>query len=245
MTPFRWKNCFADVQASKHDITIQSYLHEVILPALDALDRRIDALGRSDEPGNVFAQADMRDVLRETKLAFALAVQSIWERQLRAYLRGCATELRPGEPFATKIERAKWKELRKLFRDLREIELEAFPSFDVLDTLHHIGNACRHGEGESAAELSRRCPDFWRTLPPLPGLLPLQVNPHPVATMDIPVDRLRSFVDAIATLWQDAEYIYNESIGGKDPTLEAWLVRARAERKWVPRPLGGVGTTDD
>ena len=46
MTPFRWKNCFADVQASKHDITIQSYFDDVILPALATLDRRIDELGR-------------------------------------------------------------------------------------------------------------------------------------------------------------------------------------------------------
>jgi hypothetical protein len=77
MTPFRWKNCFADVQAGKHDITIRSFLDDVIVPALETLDRRIDELGRSNSPGHEFAQADMEDVLRETKMAFSLSLDPI------------------------------------------------------------------------------------------------------------------------------------------------------------------------
>jgi hypothetical protein len=123
MTPFRWKNCFADVQAGKHDITIRSYLDDVIVPALETLDRRIDELGRSNSPGHEFAQADMEDVLRETKMAFSLSIQSIWERQLRAYLRGCANELRPHAPAVVKVEKADWRDLRKLFHDLRGIAI--------------------------------------------------------------------------------------------------------------------------
>ena len=49
---------------------------------------------------DAFAQADMEDVLKETKMAFSLSIQSIWERQLRGYLRGCAEELRPGDGLA-------------------------------------------------------------------------------------------------------------------------------------------------
>src|SRR3546814_18258276 len=90
----------------------------------------------------------MTDMLRESKLAFGLAIQSIWERQLREYLRGCAGELVPGEPIGAKIERADWKALRKYFRKLRGIELEVFPSFDNLDLLQHLGNACRHRSAE-------------------------------------------------------------------------------------------------
>ena len=112
----------------------------------------------------------MKDMLRESKLAFGLAIQSIWERQLRVYLRGCAGELRPREPIGAKIERASWKDLGKCFRDLRGIDLEAFPSFDILDILQHLGNACRHGEGDSAAELARRCPDLWPTMPLVPPM---------------------------------------------------------------------------
>jgi hypothetical protein len=70
----------------------------VIAPAIRALEEKIAALGRSDIPGDAFAQADMEDVLKETKMAFGLSIQSIWERQLRGYLRGCAEELRRNRP---------------------------------------------------------------------------------------------------------------------------------------------------
>ncbi len=236
MTPFRWKNCFADVQAGKHDITIRSYLDDVIVPALETLDRRIDELGRSNSPGHEFAQADMEDVLRETKIAFSLSIQSIWERQLRAYLRGCANELRPHTPAVVKVEKADWRDLRKLFHDLRGIAIESFPSFDALDILHHLGNACRHGDGRSTVELSQRCPDLWPPIPPLPPEFgPAPSNPPSTAAMNISVDRLRSFVDSIAAFWLDAEYIYNESIERKHSSLEARLVRERAERNWLPK----------
>ncbi|UPJ79479.1 hypothetical protein IVB16_33135 [Bradyrhizobium sp. 183] len=242
MMPFRWKNCSADIEASRHEITIRSYFDDVILPALETLHGRIDELGRSDAPGRGFAQADMQDVLCETKLAFALSIQSIWERQLRAYIRGCARELRPRETTASKVEKANWKDLCKLFRELRGIKLESFPSFDTLDILQHLGNACRHGDGESANKLSQRCPDLWQLSSPLlPGFGSTSASkPAPVAAMDIPVDRLRSFIDAVADFWLDAEYIYNESIDRKHPSLEARLVRERAERRWVPQtPVKG------
>ncbi|MGY3585696.1 hypothetical protein ACVIGB_005249 [Bradyrhizobium sp. USDA 4341] len=236
MTPFRWKNCFADIQASKHDITIRSYLDDVIIPALATLDRRIDELGRSTSPGHEFAQADMQAVLRETKMAFALSIQSIWERQIRGYLRGCANELRPRTSMVSKVENANWKDLRRLFHDLRGIAIESFPSFDALDILHHLGNACRHGDGKSTVELSLRYPDLWPPVTPLPPEFgPPPSNPQPLAAMDIPLNRIRRFVDSIAAFWLDAEYIYNESIERKHPGLEARLVRERQERNWVPQ----------
>jgi hypothetical protein len=65
--------------------------------------------------------------------------------------------------------------------------------------------------------------------------LPHEVNHRTVGTMEVSVERLRGFVEAIVEFWQDAEYIYNESIRSKPPSLEARLVRERAERKWVPQ----------
>lgn len=235
MTPFRWQNCYADVQTYRHDRTLQSYLDDVILPSLKALDRRIEEFEKSEEAWAPFEKSDMQDVLRETKMAFALAVQSVWERQIRAYLSGCAKELRPDDALAAKIERADWKALRKLFRDLRGIQMEAFPSFTALHTLQLLGNASRHGDGTSAIELTKRCPDLWPSL----ALLPSEVATVPlnrtVAAMVVSETRLREFVDAIVEFWQDVEYIYNESIEAKHPSLEAKLVRERVERKWMPK----------
>lgn len=244
VTPFRWKNCYADVAAAKHDLTIRSFFTDVIQPAIRDVEGRIEALGRSDDPVACFEQSDMEDVLAETKLAFCLAVQSVWERQLRAYLSGCATELRPGEGLEAKIERANWQRLCALFRELRGIEIEAFPSYAALDTLHHLGNACRHGDGASAEMLAERFPQWRRPYTPMPPEWGGPADPPrlTVDRMNVPVEQIAGFVEAIAAFWSDHTYIYNESIERKDPHLEAKLARERVERAWRPqaRPDDGL-----
>jgi hypothetical protein len=243
MTPFRWKNCYADVGASKHGIIVRSFFEDVIAPTIRAIEEKIRALGCSDDPVDAFAQADMNDVLQETKMAFSLSVQSIWERQLRGYLGGCAEELCPGKDLAAQAAKGDWKKLCLLFLELRDIRLEAFPSFSELETLHLLGNTCRHGDGPSAVELAKRCPELWRVNPPWPfEEQPLHSEPPRVALMDVPVERLRGFVVAIAAFWDDAEYIYNESIERKHPILEAKLIRERAKRSWRPETVVSGGT---
>lgn len=235
LEPFRWKNCRADVMAWKHGITARLFFDDVISPAIYTIERKIAELGRSDNPSDIFVQADMKDVLRETKMAFSLSVQSVWERQVRSYLRGCAEEIRPGTSLAAQAGKSPWEGLCSLFLDLRGIRLEAFPSFGELETLQLLGNACRHGDGPSAAKLAERCPELWPAYPRKRSKSRLlRCQPPPVTVMDVPVDRLRVFVVAISTFWSDIEYIYNESIECKHPSLEARLVRERAERYWRP-----------
>jgi hypothetical protein len=236
MKVFRWNNCYADVAASKHGVSVQSFFDDVIAPAIRTLEEKIAALGRSDNPGDAVAQADMEDVLKQTKMAFGLSIQSISGRQLRGYLRGCAEELRPSDGLAAQVAKGNWEKLCTLFLELRGIRLDAFPSFAELETLQLLGNACRHGDGPSAVELAKRCPELWRVYPPMPFEdQPPDPGPPPVALMDVPVERLRAFVTAIAAFWDDAEYIYNESIERKHPSLEAKLARERTERSWRPQ----------
>jgi hypothetical protein len=84
---------------------VQSFFDDVVAPTIRAIEEKIIALGRSGNPADAFAQADMKDVLQETKKAFSLSVQSIWEGQLRGYLRSCAEELQLGEDLAAKAAR--------------------------------------------------------------------------------------------------------------------------------------------
>lgn len=238
MTPFRWKNCRADVAACKHGITVQSFFDDVIVPAVDGLEEKIAALSHSEDPSDVFARSDMEDILRETKMAFSLSLQSLWERQLRAYLRGCAQELRPGEGMVERVTKGDWAKLCALFLELRGIALEGFPSFTRLDILQLLGNACRHGDGPSAVELWKRCPDLWPTYSSLFfEHQPNDQGPPPAGTMDVSIVRLHEFVAAIVAFWDDAEYIYNESILRKHPSLVSKLEKERAERSWLPRAL--------
>ncbi len=242
MKPFRWKNCRADIAAARHDRTIQAFYDDVIRPTIEALNSRLANLKQSNDPVAAFEHYDTEEVLSETKKAFALSVQSIWERQLRGYLRGCAEELQPEEGGAKKIDKIReWKDLQKSFRNLRGIGIEEFPSFKMLDTLHYLGSACRHGDGSSATELGKRHPEWW----PEPISFPLPHGfgpPNPpartIASMEIPTECLAGFVSAIVKFWADTTYIYNESIEVKHPQLEAQLVRERAERDWCPQARG-------
>jgi hypothetical protein len=234
MTPFRWQNCHADVAAARHDRTIQAFLDDVILPAIQKVETRIAELGQSDEPAACFEQSDMQDLLAETKLAFCLAIQSVWERQLRAYLSSCGEELLPGKGVGARVEKANWLDLCAHFRELRCIRLEAFPSFNELDTLHHLGNACRHGDGTSAALLTQRCPDWWPVYSQRPTARTKWPTRQTVATMSVPVKRIEVFVTAIVRFWEDVSYIYHESIVQKHESLERRLSRERIERTWRP-----------
>lgn len=239
MKPFRWKNCRADIAVARHDRTIQAFYDDVIRPTIEVLNTRLANLKQSNDPVAAFEHSDTEEVLSETKKAFALSVQSIWERQLRGYLRGCAEELQPEEGGAKKIDKIReWKGLQKAFSDLRGIRLEEFPSFELLDTLQILGSACRHGDGPSAIELSKRHPEWWPSHAsfPLPNDFSLPDPPNlTIASMDIPQECLARFVEAIVTFWDDTTYIYNESIEVKHSNLQARLARDRVEREWCPQ----------
>jgi hypothetical protein len=225
-------------------------LNDVITPSLQALVLRIEELSKGTEPWHVFALTDVELVLNETKKAFALSVQSIWERQLRDYLKGCASELHPQKiRLAKEIEAANWRQLCNHFYELREIQLSDFPSYEKLEILQYLGNVCRHGEGTSANELRERCPDLWPLSQPTLFLSEDERGKHllrqspqdqrPLYRMEISIKHLRDFVCAIAEFWRDAEYIYNESIISKHPSLEARLVKERAQRQWMPKAPAG------
>ena len=55
-------------------------------------------------------------------------------------------------------------------------------------------------------------------------------GPPTVDTLTIPRALLSRFVSAIVSFWEETEYIYNESIEPKHPSLEKTLVKQRLER---------------
>ena len=232
--PFRWKNCHADVVSSGYGRMAQAFLKNVVEPSLEALDAEIDEWSRSDDPAALFAQADTEELLRATTMAFCLSIQSMWERQIRTYLRKCAEELRPDSTFAKKAMNERWEKIDKLFLDLRGISLTAFEAHGDLDLLHLLGNACRHGDGPSARALWNRRPDLWpHRFTPSPTFEVVRQaanEPQSIEAVVIPRDLVRSFANAIASFWDEAEYIYLESIERKHETVEAKLVKMRRDR---------------
>lgn len=234
-TPFTWKNCHADIYTGAHGATAWSFFDDVIVPSTDLLEDKIATLGGSDDAVSEFAKVDTQSVLQETKKAFGISLQSIWERQLRGYLSSCAKELEPISNLGAKVEKANWHALCELFESLRGIQLQDFPDYWELDTLQHLGNACRHGNGNSANEVMKRCPEFWQVCPKVP--FPIAQSEAIIAqveVMNVSVDRLSKFAGAIAGFWDDVRYINTESISTKSSYLEKVLAQERRERSWLP-----------
>jgi hypothetical protein len=232
--PFQWKNCYADVASSGYGQIARAFLKEVVEPSLSALQAQLESWSRSDDPGAPFAQSDTEVLLHATTLAFCLAIQSMWERQVRTYLRGCAEELRPGSALAKRVMTERWEGIDRLFYDLRGISLTKFEAYGDLDLLQLLGNACRHGDGPSARKLWDQHPDLWPQRKPSPSLFdddtPAMPGPQSIDAIVLSQDLIRRFADAIASFWDDAEYIYLESIEQKHASVEAKLVTMRLAR---------------
>ncbi len=245
----RWKNCYADVLTHAYDRTAQAFLDEVIRPAFAALDARLQALKADEDPCIVFVIADHEVLTEQTALALALAIQSMWERQLRAYVGGCAGELKIAQAIKQSSSNA-WKDVEEAFELTRGISLREMPRYADLSLLHVLGNVCRHGPGKSLAALWRDHEALWpsrgerdaaaRALSP--GVEP--DNSPSMFGLTISLELLESFTSAIVEFWNEANYIYMESIERKHESLEQRLAVMREERQFaveasrvVVRPL--------
>lgn len=232
--PFTWKNCMADVHTYRHGRMAQAFFDDVVAPSLDALNAQIDEWSRSDEGYAPFAKDDVEELRRNTMLAFCLSIQSMWERQIRTYLRGCADELKPGSGLASKAMTVSWDKMDKLFQDLRGISLREFDEHDDLDLLHVLGNACRHGDGRSARELWEKHGYLWperiRAAAPFDSQTKQETEAPSIDTIVIAPELVRRFVDAIASFWDETKYIYLESIEKKDESVVDKLEEMRRER---------------
>jgi len=231
----RWANNYLTTTGGViHALRVRAYYKEVIQPALITLDAQIEAWKGNPDGGAPFVEDDARQLRRATIEAFCLAIQSIWERQLRGYLQTCDPLGRSGIDFHL----ATWNDLQEAFSRLRGIRMDAFDSFPVLDLLQLVGNACRHGDGPAARALFDRRPEFWPIWEKLieatwampEGGEPL-VGPAPFGMVEFPAAFLQQATEAIAWFWKDVEYIYLASIARPTPEVPRLMEEMREERR--------------
>lgn len=231
-----WDNLQSDIYLGLHANSMRLYLDGVVTPALDAIDIRHDELSRSDEPGAVFELGDV-DALRQSTIeTFALSIQSQWERQLRDFLKGCARELKRSDAYVASLSTDNWTKLLERFQDLRGLPLQTFDSFPDLDLLQLLGNACRHGDGNSARKLYERWPELWPNWPPATPVScsesPLNCLPTHVSFSQVSLSRLLlvRLAEAVIWFWEDHNYIYTNSIKRKHNSVEGALAKMRDQR---------------
>lgn len=230
---FRWKNLPADVYLSQHGTTVGLYIANVISPSIDALQRNLSELAGSEDPVAPFVAADLQDVLSASLHAFALSIQSLWERQFRAYLFRAAKESGKSEQYVLDVRRDSWEELCKKFEALKGIPVQAFDSYETLSLLQLIGNTCRHGDGYSANKLRSAYPELWPKWPPDDsGIWAPIPPPGPPSVEDLLLSKelLLDLATAVIWFWEDHEYIYTNSIVKKAPVVERTLEQWRNRR---------------
>ncbi|MNP53089.1 hypothetical protein D3C76_1475290 [compost metagenome] len=120
---------------------------------------------------------------------------------------------------AAELEHSPWGErTNKLFQYIRGTDLTAFDSYVTLNKLQLLGNACRHGDGNSSRKLFKLHPE----------LCPEQYPS--VHSVQWRVELLAEFVDAIVLFWIDMDIMGLESLVNKQPTVPAEIVRLQARR---------------
>lgn len=232
--PYTWKHGWADAYASNNGSDVGEYLTWVIKPSLSALEKYRQELARAAEDDVVFhfSLSDHERLIKRTYMTFALAIQSLWEQQLRSYMTTCASGCTIEGVTRKKLEKSTWgDELNGVFFKVRGIELDSFDSYAVLTQLQMLGNACRHGEGDSARSLHRCHPELW----PAPLMFPWYEGektqpPPPVQQLQITLELLTRCVSAIVLFWLDMERYGVESLVARQPTLHARIAELLEQR---------------
>lgn len=247
--PYKWKIGFADAYASSNGPAVDDYLNWVVNPSIAALEIHRQELARAAEEDVVFnfALSDHERLIQRTYMTFALAIQSQWEQQIRSYLTSCLGRHTIEGVTPEKIENASWgAKLNALFFKVRGVELSSFDSYPALTQLQMLGNACRHGDGDSARDLHTLHPELWPAPTQFPWLDSSMEPPPPpkppVQHLQITLEILTRYVSAIALFWMDMDRLGIESLLDEQPGLQSRVAKLLERRTpllaCVIEPLG-------
>lgn len=148
------------LNATSHIISIGHFRNTVVRPSLSALSAELDKLNNSDGLSDEFLVGDFEELQKRTIEGYLIAVQSMWERGIRGML--ITLELRMSDgTLLDAIKAVSWVKLKAHFLRLLGIPIESFYSYGDLELLQNLGNAIRHGDGNSALQLYQLYPYFW------------------------------------------------------------------------------------
>lgn len=207
--PYVWKHSIVDVIANRYGVAVEEYLLWVVKPSLAALEIRRQELAAGDDPHLRFEHHHHIHLTKRAAKAFCLGIHSLFEQQLRTYLDGCAFGYTIEGVTQRELEVAPWGErMNALFLRVRGISLEDFDSYRVLTQLQMLGNACRHGDGDSSRKLYHAHPTLW----PMVSLGVKDESAPPFEFAQITSEHLTRYVAAISLFWMDMQRLGVESL---------------------------------
>lgn len=249
----RWEHHEVAVYHGLDLPSFATFRSEVMFPAVDALDHKIDSLRDSkEEVERTFAADHYGDLRQSTIEAFLLAIQSMHERALRGLMLGMAGRKSWPSGKIHQIQRCsldgKGPNLHRFFQELFDAPMEWFGVHADLQFLHLLGNALRHGNGDSAIKIHQFAPSLWITwLPPGSSIAGLRTVPpdaprHPAFdTITLPRVLLEQMMMAVTAFWEDIEFVRCNSFSSKSEGVDKHMnelrrkrARRSSERAWTP-----------
>jgi hypothetical protein len=202
----RWRAVLYDGHSIGLAADAETFFRVAVEPSCRAIVSELGATSRGpDNP-----DFDRWDRLRNTQLelhrSFAMALGGMWERHFRRHLAHSASVIGPkGQPTQRLIEQGDWAKLSSIFEEVRGFSLKKFPSHDQLYLLHRVTSAVRHGNGKSTQVLFGSHPELfahepircWFSYATLGG-----EPDHSIHRLEITLNQLGSFKDAIVNFWQ-------------------------------------------
>lgn len=222
-----------------HLESLKLFRESVVQPSLQALDAEITKLRRSNDPAAEFLSDDYAALFQTTVEGYLIAVQSMWERGMRAMLIQREKQLTK-TPQPQALERAAWGGLQDHFFQLMGVPLHAFDSYPDLDLLQSLGNAIRHGDGAAARRVHQLCPNLWfNWIGPREEIVagPFRIvashdgpkNPS-FDSITLPESVLGQMILSVMWFWEDIENMRCNSIKCKHHSVVAKISAWQASR---------------
>lgn len=239
----RWVHHEVAVYEGLDLVSLRMFRDQVVGTALGALDRRIDALRASEHlVERTFAAESVADLWQATIEGFLLTTQSMHERGLRSLMYAMGTRLGWEQAKCLRLRKAAWSDgakdsLQSEFERLFGARIHLFGDYGDLDLLWTLGNAIRHGEGQSVKRLHDLWPSLWtqRLVPgmPLPGgrVVPDNVPSPPFSRITLPRALLDQMIETVFGFWEDIEFVRCNSWMREETETEAFKAIWRQARR--------------
>lgn len=243
ITNYAWLDHDSIGFPDSHLESLKLFRDTVVQPSLQALDAEITKLQGSSDPAAVFASDDYAALFQATVEGYLIAVQSMWERGLRAMLIQREKKLTQ-TPQPLVLERATWggksPNLQDHFFRLIGVPLHAFDSYSDLDLLQSLGNAIRHGDGTAARKVHQLCPNLWfNWIAPgeeiVAGPFRIVASHHgpknpPFDLITLPESVLEQMILSVMWFWEDIENMRCNSFKRKHHSVVAKITAWQASR---------------
>jgi hypothetical protein len=197
-----------DMRVMSNAEETRAFYSRAIEPTAMAIAEELSALPRRGSDGDMDRWESLRTIQMETHRSFALSLGGLWERAIRENLLHAGYVL--AKPVKSKllsnIQSNGWIGIETAFKRIRGFDLAWFPMHHELLLLNLLSSAIRHGDGPASKKLYDADSSFFLDDVVNTGYYAYfafgGLEPWAVRKLDVPLERLKQFTEAVAGFWE-------------------------------------------